>query len=178
MSELWESVASDLETILRTATSLERSPTPDGLPPAGTWVRAVYLDDDARPEPVTPWHFFGGWNGQHGNVTTRCRRLHVGSDLEAAIGNYIGDPSPWRSPRTRLQVELDRPAAGACRKCTAGLERDATRAREAEHQARHDARVALLPVLEAIATDPAIDDAERGRRMREAWTPPAGRRAS
>lgn len=168
MTELWDSVASDLDTILRLAPSLDQHPAPDGLPPVGTWIRAVYLDDDARPQPETPWHWFAGWNGERGNFATRCCRQRPGSDLQAAMGRYLGEPARWPT-RSRLEVALNRPRRRACRKCVVGLERDQVRQVEAARQARFAELAAALPAIEAIATDPGLDDAERGRRLREVW---------
>lgn len=173
MSELWERVEADLDGILRShGGDLDTAPgAPDGLPPVGTWIRAVYLDDDLKPKPETPWHWFAGWRvyGRWETYMTRCRTMRPGRALDDALDRYIGQPSAYSEPRRRLEVELRRPRRRVCRKCSVALERDESRRAEAAAAGRLAELSAALPTLEAIATDRTIDDAERGRRLRDAW---------
>jgi hypothetical protein len=160
------------------AMTLERlHPEPPGLPPPGSWIRVMRLDDDARAKPVTPWHYVIGWDAPIGCLSTRCRR-RAGRDLNVALDRFRGvmpqlaGQQDWRYrqwERAALLVEPDRPADGACGTCVVGLERDAAAEVRARKAAELERLAVRLPELEAIASDGSIDDAERGRRLRELW---------
>lgn len=152
-----------------TATLDRMAPAPDGLPPAGSWIRVVKLNDDGQGKPVTPWHHVVGWDGPIGCLSTRCRRR---TSFSEALNHYLGLPPRWydRSRgRLRLLVRAERPADDACGQCTLGLERDAAAAAKAQRDAELEALHGLLPRVRAIATDPALDDSERGRQLRLLW---------
>jgi hypothetical protein len=157
LAELNERASAELEDL---------APAPPGLPPAGSWIRAYQLDDDAIAHPRGPWHVAMPWDPRgRRHFSVRCS-----TRPSSAISLALAIPGYGRSPRTRgLLVALDRPAEGACARCVAALERDVA-------QGALDARRAelerILPVVlevGSIAIDPAIEDAERGRRLRELW---------
>jgi hypothetical protein len=156
-----------------TATLDQGTPAPDGLPPTGSWIRVVKLDDDLLERPETPWHCVVGWDKPIGCLSIRCRR-RPGRGISHAVSVHVGQPNGdywWlrRRPGFRLRVEHDRPAGDVCRQCMIGLDRDVAREGAAERAAELERLVGLLPSVQAIAIDPRIDDGERGRRLRELW---------
>lgn len=152
----------------RASSLLTGHPRPDGLPATGSWIRAVTVDDDLRAAPVTPWHYVVGWDGHLGVLSTRCRR-RPGSNLSAAVAAHIGDKPWWRRDRVRLELAAVRPRRRACRQCDLGLARDAAAVTAAERAATTARYLEVMPAVEAIAVDQAIDDDERGRRLRDLW---------
>lgn len=170
MTDLWPEVAADLEAIIRRAGDLDdRYPEPAGLPRTGSWIRAIHVDDDNRGRPETPWHLASGWRPRWGTYSTRCAS-RASRPLAQALKTYTGQPLPRRSwDRYILEVLDERPAEGACRQCTTSIARDEARVVRAAEEAHIAALVTLLPVLEALATDPALGDVERGRQLRELW---------
>jgi hypothetical protein len=145
-------------------------PAPDGLPPAGSWIRAQRVDLDGVARPIGPWHLVTTWNASSGCLSVRCSRYRPGYVLREAVSAYLGQSGPWhrRDGRTRLLVAPGAPAE-ACRRCEAALARDAMAREAAAAEADRQATLALLPRLEALAGDVSIDDAERGRRFRALW---------
>ncbi len=173
MTAFWPSIEDQLAELNdRAGRELERmTPPPDGLPPTGSWIRAMRVDDDARGTPATPWHYVAGWDGPIGCLSTRCRR-RTGGTLSDALEHYLGTPPRWWSRsrgRARLLVEPERPSQDACRQCDIGLARDADRLAAADRAAELERLVEVLPNIRALAADQAIDDAERGRRLRGLW---------
>lgn len=162
------------------ASVLDRTtPAPPGLPPAGSWIRAVKVDDDARVKMATPWHHVEGWDALIGCLSTRCRR-RPGDQIRYGLQHYLGQAERRRLAWQRYQLLTSgtRPEEGACRQCDISLARDAARVERARLEVETAALVARLPAIDAIATDPAIDDAERGRRLRELWAPDVSRGTS
>ncbi|CAN5190361.1 hypothetical protein BH24CHL7_BH24CHL7_06680 [soil metagenome] len=140
---------------------------PAGLPPAGSWIRAITVDDDARATPRTPWHSVVGWDIPLGCLSTRCRR-RSGTAVSIGTSDYVGG-GPNARRQYSLEVLPDRPSEGSCRQCDKGHERDAEAVKHEAAEARLAVLLAVLPDIEAIATDPALKDAERGRRLRSVW---------
>lgn len=178
MTAFWDSVDGQLADLNRQAAQAldDLVPEPEGLPPTGSWIRAYVLDDDAQAAPASPWHHVTGWQGRWGVLSTRCRG-RPGQVISAAVRSHVGVPATWwnrgrRGDRYILDVSLERPADGVCRQCEIGLARDAEAIVAAERAREQAALVELLPAVGAIATDAAIDDAERGRRLRGLWPAP------
>ena len=153
----------------------ELHPEPEGLPPAGSWIRAVQVDDDGHARPMTPWHVVKGWDAPIGCLSMRCRRAPRGTIVDA-LAEFLGEPLPgwWRRGRRRprLLVEPGAPAE-ACKQCEIGLTRDAA---AAEAQAAAEAETARQAAIKALLDDDALDDAELGRRLRLIWRAPTPNR--
>lgn len=176
MTAFWPSLDDQLADLNeRASTELDqgnRYPAPDGLPPVGSWIRAMKVDDDSRGTPAGPWHTVAGWDGRWGRLSTRCRGK-PGKPISYGLDRLLGGRATmarWPSwKRYALLVQPERPDEGACQQCDARLERDAAAVVKAREDAERAALVELLPAIGAIATDDSIDDADRGRRLRELW---------
>ncbi|MBA3235648.1 MAG: hypothetical protein H0T59_06620 [Chloroflexi bacterium] len=144
MTDFWPSIEDQLADLNRQATTvLDCSvPAPSGLPPTGSWIRAMKVDDDARGRPAGPWHSVAGWDGMMGSLSTRCRR-RPGRAIAYALDRILGSPSPWpRLPsweRFGLLVGAERPSEDACQQCDVGPARDAARDRQATEAASLEA---------------------------------------
>jgi hypothetical protein len=169
----WQELEDQLAELNELATQeLEQGhPAPDGLPPKGSWIRAITVDDDGHPKRHTPWHYVVGWDGQIGCLSVRCRRRTSGM-LAYAIRAHRGEPnSRWDRPPsgTRLLMAPGAPAE-ACRQCELGLRRDAEKAARAELQRDAEARLARLESIATLLADTAIPEAELGGLIRQLWS--------
>lgn len=167
----WESLEDQLVELneIATRTLVAGEPEPDGLPPAGSWIRAYRMDVDLQAIPASPWHYVIGWDRHIGVLSTRCRR-RPGWVVRAALGRYIRESGDWwRRERLQLSVSHDEPGEDACRQCLAGLARDLECEAAAERERERAAFLELLPALQRIADDPALDDAACGREFRALW---------
>ncbi len=172
MRDFWPSIDKDLAALNAKAAALLENikPAPDGLPPSGSWIRAMQLDDDGRGKPASPWHYVVGWNGHIGTLSVRCR-VRPSQAIQYAVAHQVGQASRFRRSWERqvLLIAPERPAEDVCRQCLTGLERDAAAVVAAQQAAELAVLVELLPAVGALVLDSSIDDAERGRRLRALW---------
>jgi hypothetical protein len=172
-ADFWASIEDQLAELNEQATAVldHTTPAPDGLPPRGSWIRAMKVDDDAHAKPASPWHYVAGWDSWVGCLSTRCCRCPRGN-INSALAHYLGETSKYRHrrwDRLTLVIAAERPPEGACGQCDISLAREAARAVAAVEAAEIERVADLLPAIRSIAGDSAIDDAERGRRLRDLW---------
>jgi hypothetical protein len=175
MTRDWRDIVeADLAELNARATATldeEDEPEPPGSPPADSWVRAVRVDDDARATPAGPWHCVAGWDRALGDLSLRCSR-RPGKPVSYGLRQYLGETPSWpfRSwERYSLLVAPRRPRGRLCRQCLARLAREQAAVAAELEAARVKRIMVAIPTIEAIATDTELDDAGRGRRLREVW---------
>jgi hypothetical protein len=171
VAEFWPSIEEQLASLNRHAADVlqEHEPAPEGLPPAGSWIRALKVDDDLQATPASPWHLVAGWDSEFGHLMLRCRQRGPGDRLAWALENFLGAPlqNRRRWQRFILAVEADLPAEGGCGACRRLVARDAEAPLIDQLRRRERELIELMPTVRQIATDPHLEDVERGRRLRE-----------
>jgi hypothetical protein len=116
-----------------TASGPAGEPEPEGLPAAGSWIRAVRLDAGGAL-PLEAWHCVRGWDREFGCLSTRCRSRATWPQ-RMGLERHLGLPLPawWLGPRPALLLSPDLPRESVCGRCVRGLERDAARLAASPH---------------------------------------------
>jgi len=99
----------------RATRELGKYPEPDGCPAPGTWVRAVYFDDDMQQHAVGVWHLVTRWRPEWGHLQLRC------SSRNRTVNNAL------KGLAYNLARSVEVPRADVCQVCRAGNERDGGR---------------------------------------------------
>jgi hypothetical protein len=82
---------------------------PDGMPPAGAWIRGIEIDRDFRVRPSSPWHQVSGGCLTHIGRWESCSSL-AGRRRSCGVSSTTSTPTPPAAVAGRTNGRLrDRP---------------------------------------------------------------------